>query len=595
MDKKKIVKIVTIVGVIAIALFLVWKLIAYPLIDFYKKEKELTEAGKEYFERNSNLQPNEGEISTVTLTTLAKQKYVESIRITNGKKACDYDNSWVKVKKEEGKYVYITNLVCGNMKSTVDNEGPVIKLKGKEEIEIEKGTKYVDEGIESVYDNTDGKMKIEDVIVTEKVDTNTIGTYKVKYEAIDLLENKTTVERIVKVVQTLNKTIKQNTEKDNTYKGKNPDNYIEFSNMLFRIVGINDDGSVKIVSSEPIGVVNYSDINTWLNEYFYDHLTEKSKKYIVEEDFCSSKVEEKDMKTTKKCETKTKQKVGLLSIKDYNSGEKDSENYLYPNNLAWTSDYNSKSEAWITSQRLTNDQLELVNYKVMNNQYNFAVYPVVNLKKNVKLQKGDGTIENPYIFAKVASAKAGDLVNTRYSGEYVFYGGTDYRIIESDKNGNAKVISVGTVGDLESQYSNKNGALYNPTEKGNIGYYIENKVSSVVKTDIFIKKEIEVPIYKNIASYSGEKTTKKYKVKLSAPNMYEMFSGATGTHNQSYWLINSSKNEDVNYLVSNTDCMYYTPVSKLYEASVRITGYINKKTTILSGNGTKNKPYILDK
>ena len=40
--------------------------------------------------------------------------------------------------------------------------------------------------------------------------------------------------------------------------------------MLFRIVGLNSDGSVKLISAEAVGTVNYDDINTWLNDYYYE-------------------------------------------------------------------------------------------------------------------------------------------------------------------------------------------------------------------------------------------------------------------------------------------------------------------------------------
>ena len=583
MDKEKKVKTITIILAAVVIGFIIWKIILYPLIDFYKKEKQLTKAGEEYFERNTNLKPNEDEVSTVTLETLIKQKYIVSMRTANGKKGCDFKNSWVKVKRKEGKYTYITNLQCGAMKSTVDNEGPTIKLKGKEEIEIEKGTKYTDEGIESLYDNTDGKMNVKDVIVSGKVNTNEIGTYKIKYEATDSLENKTSIERTVKVIQTLNKIVKDNTEKK-VYEGENPNNYIEFSNMLFRIVRINDDGSIKIVSSEPVGVVNYKDINEWLNEYFYSHLTDKAKKYIVEKDFCSSKITDKKIKTSNACDKKIKQKVGLLSAKDYTASVKDEKSYLYPVNSEWTSDYENDKKGWTISTSGV--------YKAFDINDNYSLYPSLNLKKGIKITKGSGTKDYPYEFSKVSSGKAGDLINTRYTGEYVSYAGTLYRIIDGNDKGNAKVMLMTEIHSLESHLADPfDEAVYNPKAKGNIGYYLENKVSKIIKTDIFVKKEIEVPIYDNIATYSGKKITKNYKVKLSAPNMYEMFGAVQGN----CWLINSSKKKNINYMVDMLNNVKYKDNSQLEINLIKFTGYLDKDITILSGKGTINNPYILQK
>ena len=593
MGKKKIIKLITIIGIVIGTVLLIWYLILNPLIDFHSKETEMTDAGKKYFEKNPAMNPDEGEISTVTLRTLLKQKYLVTMTTTYGKKSCNLDESWVKVLRKEGKYTYYTNLVCGSMKSTIDNEGPVIKLTGDSEIEIEKGTEYKDLGIESVYDDTDGKMKKDSVTIKGKVDTSKIGTYTITYSAYDSLENKSEIQRIIKVVQTLNKTIKKDTDKTNIYKGSNPNNYIEFSNMLFRIVGLNSDGTVKIVSAEPIGTVNHDDINKWLNEYFYNHLTKKAKKYIVETEYCSSKIKKGSETTTTACDKKTKQNVGILSIKDYNASV-DGTSYLYPINVAWTSDYENDKNSWITSELLVDDDYNYVNYLPIDKEYNFALYPAVTLEKNIKLTSGDGTEENPYKFSKIASAKAGDLVNTRYTGEYVSYGNTIYRIIDTDGD-NTKVISNNIIGTTRVSLSTNDIKVYNPKDKENVGYYIENKLSKLIKTDIFIKKNIEVPIYNKLATYSGKKTIKKYSVKLAAPNMYEMFSGASGQTSSAYWLINSSKQKETNYFVSDNDTIYYGNTSAASEKGVRITGHLEKDASIVSGKGTINSPYILQK
>ena len=57
-----------------------------------------------------------------------------------------------------------------------------------------------------------------------------------------------------------------------------------------------------------------------------------------------------------------------------------------------------------------------------------------------------------------------------------------------------------------------------------------------------MKKNITVPIYKKDIKYGEESSTKKYKVKLSAPNMYEMFSAQPqNSVTNSYWMVNTSQ------------------------------------------------------
>ncbi len=593
MDKKKKKKIIVVFVVIAV-LLLIWFLIIYPLIDFNKKEDLVLDASKDYFEKNNVFLPEEGEMSTVTLRTLYEQKYVDSMKTTYDKDFCSYDKSWVKVKRKNGKYDYYVYLDCGKMKSDTDHEGPVIKLNGKDEIEIEKGSKYNDEGIKSVIDNTDGKMDVKDVDVSGKVDTDKIGTYTIQYKISDSFENESVVTRKIKVIQTLNKVVEDSTDKDKIYKGNDVQNYIMFSNMLFRIVGLNSDGSVKIVASDNIGTVNYDDVDKWLNDYFYDHLTDKSTKYIVKGSFCKSTVSDKNVDTVKSCKGNKKENVGLLSISDYNNSVIDGNSYLYPNNIAWTSNNQNDNKAWAVRTYFSGNGTS--KYMSFDDKYNFAVYPVINLKKGIKLIDGDGSLGDPYIFINKSKARAGDNINTRQSGEYVSYGNIKYRIIDVDKDGYTKVVSDAVVMTNSVGYENKDKAkIYNPEKKGNVGYYIENDLSKLIKTDVFTKHEVSVPIYKTVATYSGKKTTKKYKVKLSAPNMYELFSGTNGSSGYSYWLINSSEEELRKYLVSNIDVIYYNSVPNSEKAGIRVIGYLDKDVTVLSGKGTKTNPYVLEK
>ena len=131
---------------------------------------------------------------------------------------------------------------------------------------------------------------------------------------------------------------------------------------------------------------------------------------------------------------------------------------------------------------------------------------------------------SPYKFESEKVGQPGDKINTRYTGEYVSYGNVIYRIIDGNLDGSAKVISTSVVSDNSVGYSDTDKSkIYNPTKKGNVGYYIENELSKSIKKDIFIKKEIEVPIYDKLATYSGKKNVKKYKVSLAAPDMYECF------------------------------------------------------------------------
>ena len=55
---------------------------------------------------------------------------------------------------------YYTYLKCGIISSNVDHKGPEITLNGDDEVNINLGSKYDEEGVKSVVDNTDGKIDV---------------------------------------------------------------------------------------------------------------------------------------------------------------------------------------------------------------------------------------------------------------------------------------------------------------------------------------------------------------------------------------------------------------------------------------------------
>ena len=147
-------------------------------------------------------------------------------------------------------------------------------------------------------------MDIKDVeIDSSNVDTSKTGTYTVTYTATDSFKNKTVVERKIKVIQKLKETVKEDTNKDGIYKGIVTNNYITFSGLTFRIVGLDGD-NVQLVSDIDLANVNYSGIDEWLNN-FYNLLTEEAQKLIIEKEYCTGTLKNEEVETNKSCISKT--------------------------------------------------------------------------------------------------------------------------------------------------------------------------------------------------------------------------------------------------------------------------------------------------
>lgn len=587
-NKGKYIKLIITLTVVGL---FVWFLILSPYITFKSNERTMLNAAKRYYEINVDKLPTGTRMSTVTLQTLSREQYIDKdFYVPLSKKACSITKSWVKVKHTSSGYKYYVYLECGVLKSTTDHKGPVITLNGKDEITINKGDEYKELGVKKVVDNTDGEMDIKTVTIDlSEVDTSKVGTYKVKYTALDSFKNKTEKIRTVKVVQELKNTIEKATNNTGIYKGEKVDNYIRFSGMNFRIVGI-ENGNVKLVSSEDISDVNYSGLDEWL-DYYYKHIADSSKEYLVKTKYCNDNVSDT---TTKKCSNYTKDKyVYVLSVEDINNSlDSEGRSYLYPETIVWLANTKSDKESWATRTGFSGSNLKYLEF---SKNYNFGIRPVITIKGSNLITSGTGTEEDPYEIDDFEVAKPNESLNTRQSGEYIEYSNMLWRIVEGKEESTTKVIADSNIpisGQDRISYDRAiENKIYNPNQKGNIGYQINQKVSDKVDEKYFDKTEIEVPIYKTMSMYKKETTTKKYKVKFHAPNMYDMYSAKNSNELISYWLMNSSQEKERKYLVSEIGVIFYEDVVDVSSAGVRAVGYFNKNCKIISGEGTKEKPY----
>ena len=128
MKKKKLKISLIVIGVILILGGLFYYFFLGPKFSFEKQEKDLLEAGKLYFERNSYLMPAEGNARSVDLETLYDQSYLDTFYIPNSKKICNSKTSFVTVRKKDDAYQYAVYLSCGKYESKQDHLGPKIMI-----------------------------------------------------------------------------------------------------------------------------------------------------------------------------------------------------------------------------------------------------------------------------------------------------------------------------------------------------------------------------------------------------------------------------------------------------------------------------------
>lgn len=141
-----------------------------------------------------------------------------------------------------------------------DIEAPTITLNDSDVINIEAGGTYNEQGA-SVHDNRDTGLS---AVITGNVDTSTIGTYIIEYNATDLSGNQATkVTRTVKVVDTI---------APNTPKHISPydNSYINYNDFWFDWDDVSDAVSYEMQNSTSLSTNNTdgSFINIiWTGDY----------------------------------------------------------------------------------------------------------------------------------------------------------------------------------------------------------------------------------------------------------------------------------------------------------------------------------------
>lgn len=221
-------------------------------------------------------------------------------------------------------------------------------------------------------------------------------------------------------------------KKDNEYifRGEYPNNYVKFNNDIWRIVKINDDGSIKLLSmnKKPEKIAwddrynNERNGNTGKNDFRVSRMLEeltnayKENKYVSKENkellikrnWCIGKTSQEDtpISNLTLCNDVYEDLyIGLLTIdeilipsldencKNIFDGECTNYNYFTEINVGWT--LTTGIEKTYTVFSGNQGAVAIRNASVTNN-----VRPVININPDTLYKSGDGTEKTPYIIEK---------------------------------------------------------------------------------------------------------------------------------------------------------------------------------------------------
>ena len=272
------------------------------------------------------------------------------------------------------------------------------------------------------------------------------------------------------------KVIRENNLKSDNFKdingseyftGKIDNNYLLYSNILWRIIKINEDNSITAISDNSLtslafgNSVNYNDsyINKWLNsnDKEYSGILEKQlnekEKYLQKTITCIDTVNELD---NKKCEnTVNDSYLSLLSTSDFvNIGNK--ESFVINNEYFYLNNTNDENKVWYIDDQgkvTTNNGLDII-----------GIRPVITIKSNIDYINGEGTKDNPYTIEKEFGL----------FGSYVKLDNDIWRIYQvNDTEVRLVLDDYLKVNDSNLEYIYSNISSYhNDSKQGSIAYYL---------------------------------------------------------------------------------------------------------------------------
>lgn len=397
-------------------------------------------------------------------------------------------------------------------------------------------------------------------------------------------------------------------------KGIQTSNYVWFNGFLWRIMGINEDGTVRMITDENVAGIPWGNaysstytssgyINDWLNDYFYDRLN-NTKKIISNQDFCYQITTDKlSQRTTCSESDKTNEKVGLITLDEYNlSGTGTTrEYYLNIGQDVWTMTRENSSNTW---NFYSNGVTDSISY------YAFGIRPVINVYADTSVSDGDGTLQSVYLLSQAdsdSSIKGKEIAKEASVGEYVLLNKKYFRISGIESQG-VKLIydgyyTTGTTFGSNSTYdgSNVDNKIINDVLPW-LGLDSSDKLVDASwnpGTTFDLGNSYNVPLTssgEDIIRKAGVLKTGEILSNQSSSILNDGYKDSTGFDNSSYaktfWIMTRSGGSDTAWYASDSGHNMWFNVTNTYY--IRPVIYLKRNEIIASGYGTYKNPYVIE-
>lgn len=362
------------------------------------------------------------------------------------------------------------------------------------------------------------------------------------------------------------------------FTSKEANNYIEYSGLSWRIVKVNSDSTVTLVSEDTLTDLAFgknkeydtSYINKWLNKEgetkytgILETLLNNKDTYLTNVTTCTDVV---DNPTNEACENKyTDKLIGSLDLTDYiNTGA--DKGFTSNDQTFYLSNTNQDGEIWYVNSENkvgTSDGEDIYGLKA-----------TINLKNNIELTGGKGTEKAPYKIEK----------ETGMLGSYVNLDGDTWRTINYDD----KTVTLVLESTLsEAQPYASSGYKYDDQKYGTAAYYLNTTyLNNLSYKDIINETTYSNGYYGSDNDYNYIDTlTGKIKTKVALPTIADIM---YKNDNDYATMTGVGKNANLIY-IAGTSGEYYTDNSKKENNLLPVINI--DRDNLTSGKGTKASPY----
>ena len=374
-----------------------------------------------------------------------------------------------------------------------------------------------------------------------------------------------------------------------TYKGEVNDNYVMYSGLMYRILGIDTEDNIKMVSEDNITLIypelkngyEKSSINKWLNasdEKFsgiYEQTLVNADSLLINTNFCNDVIDDVSNIT---CDSSLNNyKASLLSLHDYKlAGGK--ESFLNNGSIFYLGTLNSKNDQYY----VTNEGEIALNEK---DSKAITIKPVITVSGGAEYLGGNGTKEKPYIIEKHKVETIGDA----YVNNIVRINDVDYKIIEV-QNSKVKLTSVDVLQKDEKPYTIKFGGSNSAyTTTNTVGKYLNNTyLNSLDIKDYVVNGDYYIgSLALTNLDYAYARDA-KVKAKVGMLTIGDMFINETSN---TFTLLRGMEAPNIINVINENGNIFADTISAKY--SVRPAFYVKSDIEIKSGLGTKESPYEL--